>query len=64
GYVAINSTNEFVAYVNLRCVSFDHNRWCMYVGSGIMPDSDINDEWLETEAKAHILKRLIEDSHK
>lgn len=64
GYVAIDSTDEFVAYVNLRCVNFDRERWCMYVGSGVMPDSDIEDEWLETEAKAQLLKSIIEDSHK
>ncbi len=39
-------------------------RWCMYVGGGIMPGSDIDDEWHETEAKSLILKKLIEDSLK
>lgn len=62
GYVAVETAGSFSAYVNLRCVNFDHDRWCLYVGSGIMPDSDIDDEWQETDSKAHILRNLIEDS--
>lgn len=62
GYVAIETSDKFLAYVNLRCVNFEADRWCMYVGSGIMPDSDIEEEWDETETKAFILKNLIEDS--
>ncbi len=64
GYVAVADGQSFAAYVNLRCVNFDKGRWCMYVGGGIMPDSDIDDEWHETEAKSFILKKLIEDSLK
>lgn len=52
------------AFVNLRCVNFDKESWCMYVGSGIMPDSDSCDEWAETDAKSLILRKLIEDSQK
>lgn len=64
GYVAVAGGKSFSAYVNLRCVNFDDMRWCMYVGGGIMPGSDIDDEWHETEAKSLILKKLIEDSLK
>lgn len=64
GYVALQSESDFEAYVNLRCVNFDKDRWCIYVGSGIMPDSDPGDEWRETEAKAMILKNIIEGLHK
>lgn len=64
GYVAVENGDELSAYVNLRCVNFDAELWCMYVGSGIMPDSDIDEEWNETEAKSLILKQLIKDSQK
>lgn len=64
GYIAVEGDDCISAYVNLRNVNFDKERWCMYVGSGIMPDSDIEDEWKETEAKSLILKHLIEDSQK
>ncbi len=64
GYVAISEACSLAAYVNLRCVNFDNAVWCMYVGGGIMPDSDIDDEWRETEAKSLILKDLIGNSRK
>ena len=64
GYIAIATDHSFDAYVNLRCVNFDSECWCMYVGSGIMPDSDVDDEWSETEAKSLLLKNIIEDSRK
>lgn len=62
GYVAVCSGKSTEAFVNLRCVNFDADSWCMYVGGGIMPDSDSNDEWLETEAKALILRNLIAEN--
>ena len=61
-YMAINDNGNFSAYVNLRCVNFDPSAYCMYVGGGIMPDSDSAEEWDETEAKGLILKQIIEDS--
>lgn len=64
GYIALDCEDEFAAYVNLRCVNFNSSKWCIYVGSGIMPDSDVDDEWQETEAKALLLKNMIEDSRK
>lgn len=64
-YVALcEGEEQMEAYVNLRCVNFNEDSWCMYVGGGIMPDSDSNDEWEETEAKSLILRKLIEDSQK
>lgn len=64
GYIAVATKSSMEAYVNLRCVNFDDNGWCMYVGGGIMPDSDVDEEWKETESKARILKKLIGDSQK
>ena len=63
-YVMVQKPGSAEAYVNLRCVNFDKKGWCMYVGGGIMPDSDSGDEWRETEAKSKILYQLIEDSQK
>ena len=47
------------AYVILRCVHFDHNRLCVYTGSGITGLSEPEDEWLETQAKATPLTSLL-----
>lgn len=58
-YVALTDGNTSEAFVNLRCVNFDSERWCMYVGGGIMPDSDSENEWLETDAKATLLLNFI-----
>lgn len=63
-YVSVGSGSSTEAYVNLRCVNFDSRSWCMYVGGGIMPDSDSADEWLETEAKSKILSQLIAANQK
>lgn len=63
-YVAVGTPAGTEAYVNLRCVNFDSHNWCMYVGGGIMPDSDAEDEWNETEAKARLLYQLITASQK
>lgn len=60
GYVAVEGDESVTAYVNLRCVNFDNaGHWCMYVGGGIMADSDAADEWDETCHKAALLKGLI-----
>lgn len=59
GYIAVHDTDSLEAFVNLRCVNFDRNSYCIYVGGGIMPDSDPEDEWLETESKAQILRNII-----
>ena len=63
-YVALSTEDFFTAYVNLRCVNFDNNGWCIYIGSGIMPDSDPDEEWHETEAKARLLHNIILDATK
>lgn len=61
GYVCVGHGDSLSAYVNLRCVNFDvDGHWCMYVGGGIMADSDASDEWNETCHKAALLHRLIE----
>lgn len=48
-----------VAYVVLRCVHFDRERWCVYTGSGITARSVAADEWRETQAKAAPLVNLL-----
>lgn len=48
-----------LAYVVLRCVHFDSQRWSIYTGSGITADSDPADEWNETQAKAAPLLDIL-----
>ena len=58
------SGNSFFRYrqwfVNLRCMQVLKNRFALYVGGGILPDSDPEKEWLETEMKAKTLSDVIE----
>lgn len=60
GYVTTNDSNGFYAYVNLRCVHFSHERYCIYGGGGITAMSDALAEWEETESKMQVLRSLIE----
>lgn len=60
GYITVPTPRGPVAYVILRCVHFDGERWAVYTGSGITGDSDAADEWAETRAKARPLLDLVE----
>ncbi len=59
GFYGGTVVSSDTAYVILRCVHYDADRWCVYVGSGITGNSRADDEWLETEAKAEALLRLL-----
>lgn len=56
GYVALDTPEMFTAYVNIRCMHFYENRYCIYAGGGIMKESKPESEWRETENKASVLK--------
>lgn len=47
-------------YVNLRCMQVLKDQFALYVGGGILPDSDPQKEWEETEMKARTLSNVIE----
>ena len=59
GLIEVPAATGKLAYVILRCVHFDSEKWCVYSGSGITPDSDPSDEWDETESKAAPLVELL-----
>lgn len=52
GYLAVHDSNNFEAYVNLRCAQFYDADYCIYAGGGITADSDPDSEWIETEKKS------------
>lgn len=56
----INTADKTDLFVNLRCMQVLKNRFALYVGGGILPDSDPEKEWQETEMKAKTLSRVIE----
>lgn len=59
GYVALEDRNRLDAYVNLRCLHFHGDSYCMYGGGGLTEDSDPEQEWCETEVKMSVLERII-----
>ena len=46
-------------YVNLRCMNILPGSFVLYAGGGILASSEIESEWLETEAKMQTMKRLV-----
>lgn len=55
----ICSADDFQLYVTLRCMQIDRQRLCLYAGGGLLPDSDVEQEWNETEAKMETMRNLI-----
>lgn len=46
-------------WVNLRSMRILNDTGALYIGSGLMPDSEIDAEWEETEKKAATLLQII-----
>ncbi len=46
-------------YVNLRCMELTDKGATLYAGGGILPTSDAEAEWEETEEKMKTMKRII-----
>lgn len=59
GYVMLDTDVVSLAYVNLRCVNFLGEKYCIYTGGGITSESKPEEEWKETELKAkHLLNTI------
>ena len=56
----VNVKKKTDLFVNLRCMQVLKNRFALYIGGGILPDSDPEKEWQETEMKAKTLSDVIE----
>lgn len=46
-------------YVSLRCMNIDGACCHLYAGGGLLRDSVMEQEWLETEAKLETMRRLL-----
>lgn len=51
--------DNFSMYVILRCARVAPEATCLFAGSGIMPESNPDDEWKETEAKMDTIRNMI-----
>ena len=50
---------DFHFWVNLRSMRILGDQCALYVGGGLMPDSDVDSEWEETERKARTLLHIL-----
>lgn len=46
-------------YVSLRCMNLHEKQATLYAGGGILPDSEEESEWQETQAKMQTMRRLL-----
>ena len=46
-------------YVSLRCMNIEGSRYHLYAGGGLLKDSILEQEWLETEAKLETMRSLL-----
>mgnify|MGYP000805966984 FL=1 len=63
GYIAVDTPDRFIAFVNLRCVQFSGSRFCAYAGGGITGASIPEDELAETNAKLSRLLPVLTSGH-
>lgn len=61
GLLGIKGLTKLKIFVNLRCMQILNNNYALYVGGGITKDSDLADEWRETELKSQTLLKIIND---
>ena len=59
GVVAFAQNGNYHAYVNLRCMQFTAQGFCIYGGGGITENSIPQIEFDETEAKTEFLQNLV-----
>lgn len=58
GYIGFSSETGYTAYVNLRCMSFTPDGFCIYGGGGITGNSIAEEEFAETQSKTELLQQL------
>lgn len=46
-------------YVTLRCMEINNDKCRLYAGGGLLENSELSDEWLETEAKMDTMRRCL-----
>lgn len=56
----ISKNGETSLYVNLRCMEITDNALILYAGGGLIDDSEIENEWEETEAKFNTMLSIID----
>ena len=62
GFLGTISTGERKSdlYVNLRCMHIEEEKATLFVGGGITKDSQVNNEWKETQNKLQTMLQVLE----
>ncbi len=60
GYLGPVSAKSVQLFVTLRCMRLYATCCRLYAGGGLMPDSDVEAEWRETQAKMQGMRQLLE----
>ncbi|MBP5386926.1 MAG: chorismate-binding protein [Prevotella sp.] len=55
----LNPEGETHLYVSLRCMRINRDGFSLYAGGGLLPDSNLETEWDETEDKMDTMRALI-----
>ena len=63
GYLGPWGNGSVQLYVSLRCMQVFPTFCRLYAGGGLMPDSDEEQEWLETENKMACMRQAIEGAY-
>lgn len=59
GFIGPVCDGDFSFFVNLRCMKINANRAELFVGGGIMHDSEAEEEWQETMLKSKTMGRFV-----
>lgn len=57
GWIDPETTTQL--YVNLRCMHLTHTTATLYAGGGILPQSEAQSEWEETEEKMNTMRTIL-----
>lgn len=55
----LNPVGKTELYVNLRCMNIGRDFLTLYAGGGILPSSNVDSEWKETQEKMKTMLKLI-----
>lgn len=60
GIIGYYSQKVTSLYVNLRCAQLFQNQAFLYLGGGLTAESNVEEEWQETENKAKTLEKIFQ----
>jgi isochorismate synthase len=56
GFIGPKTKNKLLLLVNLRCAKITQTQHLYFAGCGVNYGSDVQKEWLETEAKMNVIR--------